>query len=194
MTLRLAVGGLQQHYGIRPDVTALGKIIGGGLPVGAFGGRADVMEVWDPRRPGTGYHAGTFNANPLTLTAGMATMRHLPADAIRRINDAGDGIREAISAQSGELGIALSASGFGSVLQLHPTPHAPTNVWDVRRQERKVVELLFLMLLQRGILIAARGALNLSTAMSDTEFGAIRAGLEGVIESLAEGGALTATA
>ena len=77
-TLRMAPGGAQQWFNVIPDLTCLGKIIGGGLPVGAFGGRADIMEAFDATRQSPGIpHGGTFNANPMTMQAGLATMHQL---------------------------------------------------------------------------------------------------------------------
>ena len=108
-SFRIAPGGAQETLGVIPDMTALGKIIGGGTPVGAFGGRADIMELFDPTRPGAIPHAGTFNANPVTMAAGEAVMNHLTpevydhmnalggqaqgqaAGSVRRVRDAGAG-------------------------------------------------------------------------------------------------------
>ena len=77
MTSRLAAGGLQQALGITADLTTLGKYLGGGLSFGAFGGRPDIMGQFDPRRPGALPHAGTFNNNILTMSAGVAGLRHV---------------------------------------------------------------------------------------------------------------------
>ncbi len=82
ITFRLAPGGLQEVHGIRPDLTSFGKIIGGGLPVGAFGGRADVMAIYDPSRPGTIAHSGTYNGNATTMAAGLATLRLFDGAAV----------------------------------------------------------------------------------------------------------------
>src|SRR5207245_1561580 len=74
ISFRIAWGGAQERFGVRPDLTTFGKIIGGGLPVGAFGGRADVMSYYDPRKGAARIsHGGTFNANPATMAAGVAT-------------------------------------------------------------------------------------------------------------------------
>jgi glutamate-1-semialdehyde aminotransferase len=74
VTMRLHPGGYQGKTGVLPDLTALGKLIGGGLPIGAFGGRADIMNLYDPARPGGFHHSGTFNGNPLTMAAGIASV------------------------------------------------------------------------------------------------------------------------
>ena len=80
ISFRVAPGGAQQYYGITPDMTALGKIIGGGFPVGAFGGRRDIMELYDPTKGPEVSHAGTFNANPVTMLAGAVTLKQLNPD------------------------------------------------------------------------------------------------------------------
>src|SRR5438046_7761528 len=80
ISLRVAPGGAQQLYGVTPDLTTLGKIIGGGLPVAAFGGRADIMELLDPRRTPNLPQGGTYNGNPLGMAAGVAAMKELTPD------------------------------------------------------------------------------------------------------------------
>lgn len=87
ISFRVAPGGAQERFGVRPDLTTLGKIIGGGLPVGAFGGRADVMAAFDPRQGrGRISHGGTFNANPLTMAAGVATLEALTPERYRQLD------------------------------------------------------------------------------------------------------------
>src|SRR5438067_7928290 len=86
ISFRVAPGGAQQLYGVTPDLTTLGKIIGGGLPVAAFGGRADVMELLDPRREPSLAQGGTYNGNPLGMAAGLATMRELTPDVYDDLN------------------------------------------------------------------------------------------------------------
>ena len=85
ISFRVAPGGAQQYYGITPDMTSLGKIIGGGFAVGAFGGRADIMELYDPSKGAKVSHAGTFNANPVTMLAGAVTLEQLTDDVYRRL-------------------------------------------------------------------------------------------------------------
>src|SRR5207302_3293196 len=98
ISFRVAAGGAQERYGVRPDLTTLGKIIGGGLPVGAFGGRADIMSAYDPRRGGARIsHGGTFNANPLTMAAGVATLNALTPEAYRRLDALGERLRGGVS-------------------------------------------------------------------------------------------------
>ena len=128
ITFRADVAGLQAHYGVTPDLTALGKIIGGGRPVGAVAGRADVMEVMNPRaEPVLFPHAGTFSANPVTMTAGLTTMSLYDEAAVARLNELGRravaDIEEAIRATS----VAACTTGYGSIFRVHPKPMPPRN-------------------------------------------------------------------
>src|SRR3712207_1251725 len=120
ITLRLAAGGYQEVLGVGPDLTTMGKIIGGGLPVGAFGGREEVMSVFDPRLPGHLHHSGTFNGNLMTMAAGRVALDLLTRDEIKRINALGerlaDGLRQ-IFAQREELGAVVT--GCGSLVHVN---------------------------------------------------------------------------
>ena len=99
MTSRLAPGGLQRCVAIKPDLTTLGKYIGGGMSFGAFGGRGDIMDLFDPRRPDALPHAGTFNNNVLTMTAGLAGLTEVyTPEAARALNARGDALRERLNA------------------------------------------------------------------------------------------------
>ena len=105
-SLRVAPGGAQELFGVVPDMTAMGKIIGGGMPVGAFGGRADIMSQFDPTGGGaTIGHAGTFNANPMTMVAGEVTMTALTPEVYRRMSDLGGSLRRKLQAVFDELDV-----------------------------------------------------------------------------------------
>ena len=90
ISFRVGYGGAQERMGVRPDLTTLGKIIGGGYPLAAFGGRRDMMEIFDARRPGAVSHGGTFNGNPVAAAAGLATLRELTPDAYERLDALGE--------------------------------------------------------------------------------------------------------
>ena len=122
MTSRLGRGGLQSLVGVTPDLTTLGKYLGGGLSFGAFGGRADLMAAYDPTRPGALFHAGTFNNNVLTMSAGIAGLEHVLDDAtLTAVNDRGDRLRAALDAVARPAG--LHVSGRGSLMTIHPAPY-----------------------------------------------------------------------
>ena len=121
ITFRLEPGGLHSAYGITPDLVTLGKTIGGGLPVGAFGGRADVMRLYDPREPDALEHGGTFTASPAVMRAGLVSLELLDGGEIARINALGDDLRERLR------GLGLEVNGRGSLTRvLHG---APDELW-----------------------------------------------------------------
>jgi glutamate-1-semialdehyde 2,1-aminomutase len=165
ITFRLAPGGLQEVHGIRPDLTAFGKIIGGGLPVGAFGGRADVMATYDPSRPGTIAHSGTYNGNATTMAAGLATLRLFDGAAIGRLNASGDAVRARLQAAADKHGVDVTLTGYGSLMQLHFAPGPIRTPEDAARGDKRLVRLLHLLLLNRGVFTATRQTYVLSTVM-----------------------------
>ena len=126
ISFRIGYHGAQGYFGARPDLTALGKIIGGGFPVGAVGGRAEVMAVFDPRG-GTPIvpHAGTFNANPVTMAAGLAGMRLLDAASFQKMDDLAGRLRDGLAACFKDSGVEGSVTGRGLAVQ-DPSlqPHA----------------------------------------------------------------------
>src|SRR5438067_3379198 len=121
ISLRLAPGGAQQMYGVTPDLTTMGKIIGGGLPVAAFGGRADVMALLDPRREGNLAQGGTYNGNPLGMAAGLATMTELTTDVYEDLNRKGARVCEPLTEVFASHGVAVQVNGAGSMLAPHLT-------------------------------------------------------------------------
>ena len=114
ITYRAHLGGVQTRDGIKPDLTALGKIIGGGLPVGAFGGRGDIMEMFDPSKPESVTHSGTFSGNALTMAAGVAALEILGQDEIDRLNLLGRDLRAGLSAEMARVGVMGQVGGFAS--------------------------------------------------------------------------------
>jgi glutamate-1-semialdehyde 2,1-aminomutase len=169
VSFRVAPGGAQEYYGVIPDLTVLGKIIGGGLPVGAFGGREDVMELFSPQK-GRVPHAGTFNGHPLAMVAGLAAMQEMTTEVYAKINSLGDSLRRGITNVFHELDIKAKAGGVGSLIYLHYTLDEITNYRDSRRareQVKMLPDLVNLCLLNHGIFIASRGQLALSTPMTN---------------------------
>ena len=167
ITMRLAPGGAQALYGVEPDLTTMGKIIGGGLPVGAVGGREEVMALTDPGRPGFLPHSGTFNGNAVTTAAGTAALELLTAGECERLNGLGDRLRVGIRALGEELGLPVTATGLGSLLTIHVLDEPPRSYRDARRADSEAVRLLHLALLNEGIFAARRGMLCLGTPMGE---------------------------
>jgi glutamate-1-semialdehyde 2,1-aminomutase len=166
ITFRLSPGGAQALYGIKPDLTTIGKIIGGGLAVGAFGGREDVMEVCDPSRPGAIPHYGTFNGNPATMAGGIASLELLTPAEYERLNALGDRLRDGINALGPELGLTICATGLGSLLNIYIGEAPIRNHRDVIRTKEHA-PLLHMALLNEGLFPARRGLMSTSTPMDD---------------------------
>ncbi|HEX2755671.1 MAG TPA: aminotransferase class III-fold pyridoxal phosphate-dependent enzyme [Candidatus Limnocylindrales bacterium] len=118
ISFRIAPGGAQEVYGIRPDLTTLGKIIAGGYPLAAFGGRADVMAIFDARRGRAVSHGGTFNGNPVAAAAGLATLRELTPDAYVRLGDLGRRLFDRLSVAIAAGGLDARAVNVGSLFQV----------------------------------------------------------------------------
>jgi glutamate-1-semialdehyde 2,1-aminomutase len=185
ITFRLAVGGAQSIYGITPDLTCFGKIIGGGLPVGAFGGRQDVMAVFDPTRAGSISHSGTYNGNALTMAAGLAAIELFDEPAVARLNALGDRLREGVRAIIARTGLEASIVGAGSVSQLHFTAGPIRNPTDAARGSRPLQALLQLLLLARGMFVTTRQMYVLSTPMGEPEIDRFLEATEGALGAIA---------
>jgi glutamate-1-semialdehyde 2,1-aminomutase len=134
MTSRLAPGGLQEAHGVLPDLTTLGKYVGGGMSFGAFGGRADIMERFDPRRPDAFQHAGTFNNNVFTMNAGLVGLTELyTPERARALNSWGDRLRERLNAGIRRHGLAMQFTGLGSMFSVHMTDRPIRSQEDAER-------------------------------------------------------------
>jgi glutamate-1-semialdehyde 2,1-aminomutase len=172
ITLRLALGGAQQQHGVIPDLTAMGKIIGGGLPIGAFGGSEELMRVFHPDEPNPVMHASTFSGNPLSMAAGAAALQQLDAAAIRRINELGGRLRAGFNRAFERHGIRGQATGLGSLVNLHltdaPLPDARA-VLDGLAGSGSINASLHLAMLQRGVASASRLMYCTSTAMGESD-------------------------
>jgi glutamate-1-semialdehyde 2,1-aminomutase len=186
ITFRLGYGGMQEHLGVRPDLTTFGKIIGGGLPIGAFGGRAEVMATYDPTRPGTIAHSGTYNGNAATMAAGIRTLELFPRSAVEELNRKGDALRARLADVLGRSGIDGIVAGFGSIMQVHFAAPPLRNARDAERGDRRRLRLLHLGLLVSGVFGPSRQMYVLSTAMSDDVLAEMAARFEATVGRIAE--------
>ncbi|MBA3414570.1 MAG: aminotransferase class III-fold pyridoxal phosphate-dependent enzyme, partial [Chloroflexia bacterium] len=172
ITLRVAPGGAQALYGVTPDLTTMGKVIGGGFPVGAVGGRAEVMAVFDPRGGQQKVpHGGTFTANPVTMAAGLATMRKLTPDAYRRLDEHGAELRDGLAAALDEAGIAGQVTGKGSLFGIcfGEEPARDFRGWSGTETERAWRGAVYAALLGRGSVVAPHLVGCLSTPMTHAD-------------------------
>ncbi len=170
MTSRLAPGGLQEKHGVIPDMTTLGKYIGGGMSFGAFGGKREIMELFDPTRADALPHAGTFNNNALTMAAGVAGYGdvYTPA-AAAELNARGEKIRERLNAICRKNGVAFQFSGIGSMMTAHATARPIRTAADIAASNQDAKELFFFDMSAAGIWIARRGFIALNVMIGDAE-------------------------
>jgi glutamate-1-semialdehyde 2,1-aminomutase len=168
ISLRLAPGGAQSLYGVDADLTTMAKIIGGGLPVGAFGGKGEIMELCNPTRAGHVPHYGSFNGNPATMAGGVAAMELYTPDEYDRINALGDRLREGVNALGADLGLAVQATGMGSLLNVHLVDGPIQCKRDVGRADPTHSRLFHLACLNEGLFPAGRGLMAMSTAMDES--------------------------
>ena len=170
MTSRLAPGGLQSVVGVTPDLTTLGKYLGGGLSFGAFGGRADLMAAYDPSRPGSLFHAGTFNNNVASMAAGVATLTEvLTADVLAATNERGDRLRTALDETFRHHGVPMCATGAGSLLNVHGSAGPVRSGRDLAGADDRWRELLYFAALDAGYHLARRGFIALSIEVTDDD-------------------------
>ena len=182
MTSRLSPGGRQAQLGLTPDLTTLGKYFGGGLSFGAFGGRTDVMQRFDPRRADALGHAGTFNNNVLTMAAGLAGLTQvLTPEALAALNQRGERLRERLNGVFARHGVAMQFTGLGSVMQLQPLAGPLRSADDLAGADDRVKALVFFDLLEHGIFLARRGLLALSLPFGDAQADAFVTALDAVV-------------
>jgi len=151
ITCRLWVGGWQAQHGIQPDLTTMGKTIGGGMPMGAFGGKREFMSILDPRSAGALSAHGTMNGHALCMAAGCASLDLLDQPAIDRINEMGERLAQRLDAAGSGAGIGMHVHAYGSLLQV--------NCDEILAFHRACLE--------EGLYIAPRGSMNVSTPMDE---------------------------
>jgi len=181
ISFRVGYHGAQGAFGVVPDMTTLGKIIGGGFPVGAVCGRAEVMTVFDPGR-GTppAPHGGTFNANPVTMAAGLVAMQMLTPETFGRLDELGAKLRASLDACFTQAGVSGRVTGMGSLFRLHPMDRELVDYRSTRTTPEEAERLVRIVrrLMEHGVLMSVTGLGCLSTPMADAE-------LEGLVETFA---------
>jgi glutamate-1-semialdehyde 2,1-aminomutase len=181
VTLRVAYGGAQEKYPVRPDLTAMGKIIGGGFPVGALGGRTDVMKVFDPREPKVLFpHSGTFSANPITTTAGRVAMELFDRQAVERLNALTEKTIHQIEEAIKIVDVPVSITGAGSMFRIHLRPTPPETyreAYQPKEVTNLIEEMLQYMYHKERIMMINTFACMMSTVMTRKETDRLSDGL-----------------
>ncbi len=168
-TSRLSKGGGQEFFGVTPDLSAFAKIIGGGFPVGAFGGSDDVMELFSPEKKEFISHSGTFNGNGITMAAGIATLKMLTTPVINRINSLGALLKRRIERIFEDHGIIGQVTGTGSIYNIHFTSEEVVDFRTAETSCKEARKMLHIGMLNKGIFMAPRGMFNISTPMTKKE-------------------------
>lgn len=168
VTARLSYGGAQELYGIVPDLTTLGKIIGGGIPIGAFGGKEDIMKLYDPREKKM-YHSGTFNGNAISMAAGIATMESYGPKEIEYVNRIGGMFNNDLCSLIDRLQLRIQVNGVGSLFNAVFTNKPVVSYRDMATSHEDLNQLLYMTLLTKGIFMAPRGMFCMSTAMTESD-------------------------
>lgn len=184
ISFRLNYGGAHECFDITPDLMAFGKVIGGGFPVGAFGGRAEIMSAFDPQHEAQIVHSGTFNANPVTATAGLTALEGFDPSAVNRLNSLCDELVPNIRAIFDDHGITCVVNRAGSLFNIYLTPKSVQNYRDKRQSATGLEHELFIRLANEGIRLAPNLMGSLSTPMDREELDVFISSLNVAVEGL----------
>jgi glutamate-1-semialdehyde 2,1-aminomutase len=164
ISLRMATGGMQALLGVDPDLTMMGKIIGGGFPVGAIGGKAEYMAVMDPRAPRL-FHSGTFNGNPVTTSAGIVSVTELTEARIDTMAALAETLEARLRVSAHRLGLPFSSRRVGSLVNVYFLDTPP--VANLVRADAGQMAMFHLAGMNHGCYFPSRGLLVLSTVMDE---------------------------
>ena len=165
ITLRLAEGGGQQIFEVKPDLTMFGKVIGGGFPVGAIGGSEDMMSAFDPRNRGSIFHSGTFNGNPVTCAAGAVSVRELTQARIDKMAKQGERLAAELARAARQVDLPFSVRHYGSLMNVFFLKEPPPAT--IARDDARAIANFHLAALNQGLFLAPRGMIALSTVITD---------------------------
>jgi glutamate-1-semialdehyde 2,1-aminomutase len=169
ITFRLSSGGYQRIAGIKPDLTAFAKIIGGGFPVGALGGREDVMDVFRPGAERAVGHSGTFNGNPITATAGLKVLELLDEAAYARLDRLGETLEDGLKRSIERTGVRAQVTRVGSIGNVHLTTEPIRDYDSAQRSDPVAAAAYHLGLMNRGVFISSRGMFALSAVTGEPD-------------------------
>lgn len=187
ITFRTNYSGAQQNYDVDPDLTAMGKVIGGGFPAGALAGCDEVMKVLDPTEARVLLpHSGTFSANPITMTAGFAAMKDFDQAAVTKLNDLATYAKEEIAKAISDVGISACVTGAGSMFRVHLKPQPPMNYREayVDKAESALITKLLDHLFDNGVMMINTCSATLSTVMGKKEIDHLVSALKDGFEML----------
>ena len=172
ITFRMGYGGAQDWFTAQPDLTALGKIIGGGFPVGGLAGKKEYMEVLDPTKPRLPFpFSGTFSANPITMTAGRVAMELFDEAAVAKLNKLGDYARQQLSQMIESIGVKACVTGAGSMFRVHLKPNPPIEYRSAYQDADESTQIAFLInyLYDHEFLMINTLSAALSTVLTESD-------------------------
>jgi glutamate-1-semialdehyde 2,1-aminomutase len=184
LMLRLAHGGSQERFDIQPDITVLGKFVGGGLPVGAIAGTRAVMSALDPYSERPMYHGGSFNGNLLGMAAGTAAMRELTADRIATMERTAQRLVAELPGLAQGHAVPFSVSGYGSVLGVYASESVPPNA--AGRVNQELWHQLHLALMNNGVYVGNEGEMATTTLTDDALVDETLAGFDAAFADVAK--------
>lgn len=186
ITSRLAPGGVHGTIGLKPDLVTFGKYLGGGFTFGAFGGAREIMSRFDPTDPNHFSHGGTFNNNVVTMAAGVAALsRVFTPEVCIAMNRRGDRLRQALATAGGRHRVPVTATGLGSVLNIHFQDGPVTAPQQILPAAEKL-QLYAMEMMQRGFYVTPRGMINLNIELTDADCDAFVAAFDGFLGDHAE--------
>ena len=183
ITFRASRGGAQELYGVRPDLTCLAKVIAGGTPGAAFGGRADIMALYDPTSGSPKIpHSGTYNANPLSMVAGLAALQTMTPEAYEKLGSLAQKLGTELSAAFAEAGVQAQVTVVGSLFRVHFLPCVPRNYREAAVEDKLMHRWLFFSLLNQGIHWGYGG--NVSLPMEEVHIDRLVSGVRTALRQL----------
>lgn len=187
MTSRFGPAGGQGEYGITPDLMSCGKYLGGGASFGAFGGRADLMSIYDANRANAVMHGGTFNNNVISMAAGLTGLRDIyTTEVAAEFLKTGDCFRDELNAIAKEKGVAVQVVGMGSLMNVHFHTQPVRYAEQMALSNPEAKALFHLAMLERGVYLASRGYIALSIVQTDDDFTAFKSAFADVLETYSE--------
>ena len=187
MTSRHGPSGLHGMYGLLPDLVTFGKYLGGGMSFGAFGGRADILDRFDPSRPDAWPHAGTFNNNVFSMTAGLVGLSEIYTPEVAEAFFAqGERCREKLAESLSALQLPVHVTGMGSMMALHFGLQAPRAPYSPPPGYPDLYELVHLKMMAKGQFYARRGMINLSLPVTESMFSDFASDLIATLDSCSD--------
>ena len=183
ITFRMGFSGAQEWFDVQPDLTAMGKIIGGGFPVGGLAGKDEYMSVLDPTKDKLPFpFSGTFSANPITMTAGRVAMELFDKAAVEKLNKLGEYARQKISSMIESSGVEACVTGAGSMFRVHLKPEPPKEYRSAYQDKEEAAKIAFLInyMYDNGCMMINTCSAALSTVLTETD-------IDQMVETLAAG-------